>query len=158
MVDSFEPKGRHKEIAQSLFPSSEECIFITACTQNELFERGQTFLLFIYLLTNLSAHSVRIWSLKGELGKRHWLRAQNACQCPCRTWPGVQPAANQEWEIKATVSMADNISTDTVLGLYLCYITKEPCYSHLMSLEGLVIYSKWEKPVLCFIYTSFNHN
>ena len=88
MVDSFGPKGRHEEIAQSLFPSPEECIFITARTQNELFEHCRLFFLFIYLLTNLSAHSARIWSLKGELGKRHWLRAQNACQCPCGTRPG----------------------------------------------------------------------
>ena len=51
-----------------------------------------------------------------------------------------------------------NISTDNVLGLYLCYVTKEPCYSYLTSLERFVIYSKWEKPVLCFIYTSFNLN
>ena len=54
MLDSFEPKGSHKEIAQSLFPSSEECIFITACTQNELFERGQTFSSF-----HISAHQFK---------------------------------------------------------------------------------------------------
>ena len=158
MVDSFGPKRRHEEIAQTLFPSPEECIFITACTQNELFERCRLFFLFIYPLTNLSAHSARIWSLKGELGKRHWLRAQNACQCPCGTRLGVPPAANQEWEIKATATTTVNISTDSVLGRYLCYLTKEPCYSYLTSLERLVIYSKWEKPVLCFIYTSFNLN
>ena len=88
MVDSFEPKGRHKEIAQSLFPSSEECIFITACTQNELFEHYQTLFSF-----HVSAHQFKCSFCQNlvserQAGETTLLRAQNACHCPCGPQPG----------------------------------------------------------------------
>ena len=71
---------------------------------------------------------------------------------------GVPPAANQEWEIKVIATTTVNISIDTVLGLYLCYVTKEPYYFCVTNLERLSNLLKVIETSALSFYTNFNRN
>ena len=71
---------------------------------------------------------------------------------------GVPPAANQEWEIKVTATTTVNISIDTVLGLYLCYVTEEPYYFYVTNLGRLSNLLKVIETSALSFHTSFNHN
>ena len=111
-----------------------------------------------YLLTNLSAHSARIWSLKGKLGKWHCWELRMVVTVLADLGQGFPPAANQEWEIKVTATTTVNISIDTVLGLYLCYVTEEPYYFYVTNLERLSNLLKVIETSALSFHTSFNHN